>query len=80
MKLKLYIFRNGQFEVFLPRTIEADQLADVAFSVMRKFDTQKKLKHVKKREEMMEVDNESYNGFFLNGHYYLYGEIYKRIK
>ncbi len=80
MKIKLYIFQNGKHQIFLPRTIEADQLADVAFNVAKKFDTQKRLKNINRREEMVEVESEHYWGFVLNGHHYEFGEIYRRVK
>jgi len=82
MKLQVHIFRNGKQEVFLPRGIDTTELADVAIEIIRRLSPYDRnlLKHVKRRDETLEVDSVHHNGFFLNGHQYIWGEVYRRVR
>ena len=82
MKLKLHIFQNGNHQIFLPRSADSQQIANVAFDIVRRFapEGNKLLKYAKHTGDAITVDKEFHNGFELNGHVYFYGTIYKRIR
>lgn len=82
MKLKLHIFQNGKNQIFLPRSADSQQIADVAFTVVRKFapEGQKALKFAKHAGDELTVESVHHWGFVMNGHHYHYGEIYRRIR
>ena len=82
MKIKLHIFQNKGHQIYLPRSAGTDQLADVAFRIASKYagGGNKQLKYSHKHNESLDVTSSHHWGFVLNGHHYLFGEIYKRIK
>jgi len=82
LKIKCHRFVNGHHEIFLPRSASSRQLADVTFEVIKKLapDGKKKLKYITHKDDEIEVESAHHFGFFMNGHQYVFGEIYKRLK
>lgn len=86
-KIKVFIFQNAQYRIYLPYADRGEQLANVAFEMARKLNPDKNMGYMKplKAEGLnlchtIEVSNVLDDGFIVDDiALYRFGEVYRRL-